>query len=252
MHDSFRDNPAFVVNPPTQDTEKTVVVLGAFRGGTSMVARALLELGVFMGERFGERLVYKNFEDLDFQELLHRSAIFDQKHLSTYDFPPAVIDAVIELAMQRDRNHRIWGWKYPGTAPYLLHTRLASQLRNPHFITVFRDPVAVFQHEAEIFAINPANVRSATERSFYWVIQEMRRLGDHLMACPYPHLAISFERTLTGGPQARRNLIETLARFLEPALAEPNIESALAAIAYPVADLPTGPQGDSSDESAAA
>jgi len=44
-----------------------IVVLGGYRGGTSMVAGVLRGLGVFMGGRMGAESGGTNHEDLDFQ-----------------------------------------------------------------------------------------------------------------------------------------------------------------------------------------
>jgi hypothetical protein len=233
MKETFRENPTFMVNPPSQDDEKTVVVLGTYRGGTSMVAKMLRDLGVPMGWcQIGPSDPYDSAEDAEFRDLLHRMDLLDKTQLSAYDFSSAGLDALTGLIWRRDAAHQIWGWKFPGTVKWLLHSGLAARLRNPHFITVFRDPLAVFQHQTAIGWINPANVRSQTERSFQWVMSEFQRLTDHVMACTYPHLLVSFERTVMGGAAAKRALVESCVRFLEPALEMPAIDAAIRAISY--------------------
>ncbi len=99
------------------EIRKTFVVFGNFRGGTSMVAKTLTALGVFMGYRKGPG----NEEDLDFQG--------------------CEVEQLIQLIESRNKSHNIWGWKYPNS---IIHVdSFHSHLINPHYICIFRDPVAV-------------------------------------------------------------------------------------------------------------
>src|SRR5262249_41662750 len=75
-----RYTPTLVVRPaPTSPVrEKTVVVLGAFRGGTSLLAQVVHFLGIPLGQRFRHEHLhcygdkdYVNFEDVEFQDLLN-------------------------------------------------------------------------------------------------------------------------------------------------------------------------------------
>jgi hypothetical protein len=218
--------PTFLAKPPTGDSEKTVVVLGAFRGGTSMVSQLLRELGVFMGERFacpdGD---YDNAEDQEFQDLLYRRDLLTKENVSAADFSAHELSALRVLIEKRNRQHALWGWKYPGTIIWCLHAGLARYLRNPHFITVFRDPLAIFQHELDKNSLEPAAVCKKTGRSFRWIGLQNQRLVDHVVQSQAPHLLISYERTMTGGPSKNQALVESLISFLQPALADsPGIE----------------------------
>ena len=102
-------------------SQKTVVVLGCYRGGTSMIAGILRCLGVFMGYRFGEESGGSNHEDLDFQQ--------------------AKLSTVRKLIVMRNAEFDVWGWKDPGTV--LRIEDIAADIRNPLFISVFRDPYAI-------------------------------------------------------------------------------------------------------------
>jgi len=215
----FRASPTFLVNPPTADVEKTVVVLGAFRGGTSMVAQLLMELGVFMGEEFAPPdLEYENFEDREFQDLLHRWELLEKDEITLEDIPAEVTGALLALIEKRNRRYALWGWKYPGTVNWCLYAGLAQHLRNPHFITVFRDPLAIFQHEADKGCIPAASIREANGMSFRWVARQNQRLAEHVMRSDAPHLLVSYERAIMGGTAAKEALADRLVSFLQPAL----------------------------------
>ena len=86
-----------------------------------MVAGVLRCLGVFMGYRFGEESGGSNHEDLDFQQ--------------------ASPSNVRKLIVKRNAEFDIWGWKDPGTV--LRVEGIAADIRNPVFISVFRDPYAI-------------------------------------------------------------------------------------------------------------
>jgi hypothetical protein len=212
---AFRSSPTIEVNPPTGDREKTVVVLGAFRGGTSMVAKMLREIGVFMGSEYARPdPEYDNVEDREFQQLLHRWPILTKDSISEVDFPREIMDPVVELIERRNLQHSLWGWKYPGTVLWCLYGGLTKYLRNPHFITVFRDPVAIFQHQADKGCIPAADIRRKEGLSLRWIAKHNQHLVEHVMQSNAPHLLVSYERTMTGGEEAIESLIERMTAFV--------------------------------------
>ncbi len=117
---------------PAQAGPKTVLVLGMFRGGTSIVAEALHGMGVSMGREWyrpsgpGD---YCNFEDA---ELV--TALRDDRW-----------DDVEALVRSRDASGEAWGFKWPDAVRHL--DRLIPLLRNPHLLVVMRDPVASWQSD---------------------------------------------------------------------------------------------------------
>ena len=230
----FRSQATLEAVPGTGDREKTVVVLGAFRGGTSMVAGALKALGVFMGERFSSQSEYDNEEDLEFSDLLHNDELLKRAaasgEVSEADFGP--LDGVNALVRRRNEAHWLWGWKYPGTVLWLLHTGLAGRLRNPHFVTVFRDPLAVCQHELDVGRISRDQIRDPGGISFRWVSRQIEWLADHAMRCGSPHLLVSYERAIAGDA-AKAGLIDDLIRFLQPALGSPRRDEAITFVGRP-------------------
>ncbi|ESR25308.1 hypothetical protein [Lutibaculum baratangense] len=110
------------VRPPLDAGErKTFVVLGAPRGGTSMIAGSLRLAGIFMGEGLGGQ-----HEDPAFK----REAVEDK------------------LAAIADRNRRFhtWGWKLPRTVHFF--DEIKHALVNPHLIVVYRNTLAVARSSA--------------------------------------------------------------------------------------------------------
>ncbi|MDA7434018.1 hypothetical protein N8517_00260 [Synechococcus sp. AH-601-L23] len=107
--------------------QKTFIVFGVPRGGTTMIARVAEKLGVCMGSDLPS-----NYEDSEFNfDKLSDAIKKDQECLASTLF--AAIN-------RRNAMHDVWGWKYPRAHRYL--SLIINQVRNPHLICVMRDPVA--------------------------------------------------------------------------------------------------------------
>lgn len=113
--------PVFTHEAPVS-VPRTVVCFGTARGGTSMVAGAILGLGVPMGQD-----LKRNLEDPVFNN--------DGKQ----DAMPEFFDQAHRVIAARNAAHTIWGWKFPSAARYL--RPLIPALRTPHLVAVYRDPV---------------------------------------------------------------------------------------------------------------
>jgi hypothetical protein len=161
-----------------EKAQKTVVVMGGYRGGTSMVAGLLRLMGVFMGFEVGMR----NNEDLDFQD--------------------AGVARILELIADRNRLFDLWGWKNPGTIYNIEH--IQHKLRNPFFIVVFRDLMAVAQNE---IAKNVYDFEEAVWRA----ADQQMRLADFVLRSRQPVLAVSYERASKNREEFVRNLAGFLA-----------------------------------------
>ena len=106
---------------------RTFVVFGVPRGGTTMVARIVEQLGVPMGQDLPT-----NYED----------------HAFNFDFMPDEFKAdrskmrasLIDAIHQRNQSRSVWGWKYPRANIYL--NQILEHVRRPHLICVLRDPLA--------------------------------------------------------------------------------------------------------------
>lgn len=112
---------AILRKPDNGAQEKTIIVLGLARSGTSMVAGALYHLGVFMGDRFN-------------------NIIYEDRVLSTL-VESGMDKQVTHLIAARNETYPIWGWKRPSSLRFI--SNLESCFRNPFYVVVFRDILAI-------------------------------------------------------------------------------------------------------------
>jgi|GEM_PF-857978 len=134
-----------------KSVEKTVVVLGMHRSGTSLIAGVLEKLGVNMGKRqvgvhWSNPLGH--FENIDFVKMDDKIL---EKAGGSWDDPPEFAK-ILELKKDqklmkeieevvRKNEDTIWGWKVPTTS--LTIELYLPFLINPHFIVCYRDPEAI-------------------------------------------------------------------------------------------------------------
>jgi len=96
-------------------SNKTVLVLGVARGGTSMTSGVLSKLGVFMGEDLNSR-----YQDSGLNDCIHQNNKSRAK----------------QIILERNQSYSIWGakkmsaWKWNGL------------FRQPVYVAIFRDPIA--------------------------------------------------------------------------------------------------------------
>ncbi|WP_324732128.1 hypothetical protein [Pseudomonas paeninsulae] len=103
-----------------------VVVVGAARGGTSMVAGALAKLGVFMGDQASPPV----FEDVRLSEK------FESK-----DYIEAG-----NIVSEYSSNHECWGWKRPSSIDYLSDVeRVFERVR---YVFIYKDVFSISQRNA--------------------------------------------------------------------------------------------------------
>lgn len=178
-------SPALAIFPARREQQRTVCVLGAPRGGTSMVAGILRKLGLFMGADIDEA----NNEDRGF--LAHggtREIFLDPGRAEE---KLRYIASSAALVSARNAEHDVWGWKDPLAAFYIRD--LNPHVRNPFFIFVTRDPGAIAQRERieEGVALRRrllAYMKATSEA--YTVI------ADFLAQRARPTLLVSYERAL--------------------------------------------------------
>lgn len=175
----FRRGAALPVGTP-----RTLIVLGAARGGTSMIAQMLHDLGVFVGEGLGS-----TFQDAALSEISR--ALFDRR----IDIGHPAIEQVLR---SRDRQFAVWGWKFPER----FFPELYDRARNPHVVAVFRDPVAIATRESLSGGYN-------LQASFERASQQLSALHAFVLATPHPCLAVSYERGLA----KKAELVDALAAF---------------------------------------
>jgi hypothetical protein len=124
--DALRNLGAVRLGEPPPSGEKTIVVLGVARGGTSMVAGVLRELGVFLGDK----AMAPVFEDVRLAEAIEARDV---------SLSRSIVD-------EYDAAHAVWAFKRPGLIEQL---SFATQLfRHPVYVVIFRDVLAIANRNA--------------------------------------------------------------------------------------------------------
>ena len=144
--------------------ERTYVVLGVSRGGTSAAAGILNFLGVPMGST-GEAPL---FEDLPMNRALSQG-----------------IESVETLIARTNAEKSVWGFK--GNTITLPYEEIATKLRNPVFIVIFRDLLAI---------ANRANLSAGRDVAAIMQRQgkEYQRIVDFVSTGRFYSVLVSYEK----------------------------------------------------------
>ena len=174
-----------VLNEPASHDPRTLIVLGLSRGGTSMVAGALAHMGVDMGDRIGPN----NFEDIRLSGAIERGRL------------------QVARKMIKERNNRsdVWAWKRPSAVRHL--DVVATEFRNPYYLIVLRDPVAVSTRRQ-------LSMGTDIIRSLEASIRNQAKIIKFAGTTQCPVLLLSYEKCI----QRPRLTVETIAAFagIEP------------------------------------
>ena len=165
----------------TDRSERTFIVSGLARSGTSMVARALHTAGVFLGSTLDDIV----FEDLEIAEAIESG---DRDRLK-------------RLIARRDRLQPVWGFKRPHLHQWA-DLELLKLFRNPRLVLTYRDPVAIATRNRISEHIDElSGLRSA--------LDEMRLMTELFSDMAYPMLMVSYEKAVG----ARAHFIQMLLEF---------------------------------------
>lgn len=151
------------------DTERTIIITGIARSGTTMMAAVLRQAGLFIGEK-----VYETEEDV---AIVHIASGRLKDHLP-------------DLIAQRNQRHSIWGFKLPNLHAQFSWRDLAL-FRNLRLVVVYRDPVAVsLRHSlAERF--------EEEEDTLYASIRALEAQTRFIDKGGRPALLVSYEKMIT-------------------------------------------------------
>ena len=200
------DDPAVVFRKGMalpQGEPRTLIVVGPARSGTTMIAKMLHDLGIFMGEGLGSTCQDAAMSEIS-RALFHGR--IDISH-----------PRIEEVLRGRDRLFTVWGWKFTDH----LFEALYAKTRNPHLILVFRDPVAIATRESVLQG------RSVVS-SFRRAVGQLADFGHLLASTAYPCLAVSYERALKRKPE----LVDALLDFAGTSAA-PQARERASALAQP-------------------
>lgn len=178
-----------VINKSYPAPNKTFIVLGVSRSGTSMVAGILREIGIFMGD-----VVANNHEDPLF--------LGDD------------VDQLKKLILERNNLHNTWGWKAPKSIFHI--SSLLPFIRNPHFIILSRDPYDIAN-----------SMKKREELPFDLAVQHIfsvyKSLQNFVDVCTDPLAIVSYNRAIAN----KDDFVSELMTFLDcPGLADDSAEKA--------------------------
>jgi len=101
--------------------QKPIIVVGVARGGTSLIAGILENLGLFMGDKSCK-------------------PVFEDVHLSSF-FEDGNDKKVAEIISDYKRKHKIFGWKRPSSISQL--EKVDSLFNKPKYIFIFKDVLSI-------------------------------------------------------------------------------------------------------------
>ena len=148
---------------------RTLIVLGAPRGGTSAVAGALAAAGLYMGQGASEPV----FESLALANAIEKGE--DEK--------------VRELISAFDAEHDVWAFKRPGFNNYV--GRYHSFFRNPVYLVILRDPVATANR-----GYISGRLKANFTRKLHHILSIHSRILGFLDDSGAPAVLISYEKLL--------------------------------------------------------
>ena len=178
------------INP----NEKTFIVIGATRGGTSMVAGVLHHLGVNMVSTLPSTV----YERLDLSLAIEGDTA----------------DEANNIIASLNTQYKIWGWKRPDS---IYHTeKWQDKFRNPHYIFVFRD-LFVIANRNRISMLHDVidNIQTANEH--------YRLMTEFLKKTKAPTLLISYEKAIMN----QQYFVENMSKFVGSKQSKEMIENAL-------------------------
>lgn len=170
----------YIQNSTKNTPEKTLVILGMARSGTSMAARVLEGLGVFIGHKKDQAV----FEDVEIAQALENNKTEEFKRL-------------VNL---RNAQHALWGWKRPGSLHQI--ETILKYTRNPHFIIIYRDLLSVALR-------NKISMNADLHQSLKNALETYEKINQFVASTQAPVMLVSYEKAIT----KKRKFVKSLALF---------------------------------------
>jgi len=167
-----------------REAERTIVIVGVERGGTSMVAAVVRALGINLGDRAGH-----NHEDPKF--------LTDDR------------EKLLVQIKQNNSRHNVWGFKLPKAS--LMIDFYNESLRNPYYILVFRNIAATVDSWCTRGTNDPFETGKHAIKYYLKALEDMQFTNR-------PTLFVSYERAC----QNVDLFVDELAEFLGVELDEEN------------------------------
>jgi hypothetical protein len=179
-------------NVTTGSKEKTIIVVGSARGGTSMIAGILYHLGIPMGTA-----VKPVFEDL------RLASAFETQNKSR-----------INSIITEYNNNPVWAFKRPGAINYL--AQIADDVRNPHFVFIFRDVFSIAHRNGISMGSNLVDAMGNA-------LNDYGKIIEFISENKYPYLMCSSEK-VNAYPE---KVVEALVEFSGVVASTKQVESAI-------------------------
>ena len=204
-HAELANTGVFFLNPPAAGMQemgqKTLLVLGAPRGGTSAIAGALAAMGVYMGRGASAPV---------FESLALSNAIENDRK-----------DQVNALIDEFNTDHDVWAYKRPGFTRFV--NDFHGFFRNPVYLVILRDPVATASR-----SFISGRLKLNYLKKLRKVIAVYEGIVDFIESSGAPTLFISYEKLLQDPAGTLGSITQELglslsaddiargARFVEP------------------------------------
>ena len=175
-----------------------IIVIGAARGGTSMVAGSMDKLGIYMGD-------------------LAHAPVFEDMKLSN-SFEKKDRSQITEIRDEYSEKHRFWGWKRPSSINYL--NQVHEALECPRYIFVYRDIMSIAKRNSiSMLSDLLPSMKNALE-SYGKSIEFLNENKAYVMM-------VSYEKALSNSSY----FIDQLVKFCEIKPSPDQLQSALEFIA---------------------
>jgi len=161
--------------------QKTIVVVGLERSGTSMVAKLLSELGIFLGAQRNTSV----YEDPQIFSAL------ENQNISQFE----------DLVEKFNADHNIWGWKRPQAFQYA--SDFEERVRNIHYIVLFRDSLSIASRNSISIGLPILDNLAQTSK-------KNDDLCRFVIASKKPMLCVSYEKAMADKEQFIQHLIDYL------------------------------------------
>lgn len=161
--------------PPGEET--TVVVVGVPRSGTSMIASALKQLDVHLGD------------EID-------NSVFEDRAIAAA-IEGGDMDRFRAIVRQYNTDHSVWGFKRPKAFTKL--GEILGELRNPRIVVTMRDCVAIaVRNSKSVYHDEVEGIRRAAQATIAAL--------DALDRVDCPVLMVSYEKAMSNPKKFTRQL----------------------------------------------
>lgn len=175
--------------------EKTFVVIGVARGGTSLAAGSFDKLGIFTGDQS------------------HEPVYEDVKLSSAYESNNDKLAK--EVIKDYNDRYKVWAFKRPGSINYL--EKLDSDLRNPIYFIIFKDFFSIANR-------NNISMKSDILKSLDNAFSDYKKILDFIENNSINGFLLSYEKVMN----KKENFIDLLKNLIgEKNITKEQYESAL-------------------------